>query len=120
MKKFLILIALLAISTNAYCLSGSGRKTVAVSGTAEAISASSQKFNLLSICAETDNTGTIAVGGSTAIAALATRVGIPLTAGLCYKIDFALRNAGSGNLTEVFIDATTSGDGVTYHWFYVV
>jgi hypothetical protein len=62
------------------------------------------------ITAETDNTGNITVGGSTVVAALATRRGIPLAAGdsVALEID---------NLADVFIDSTVNGDGVTFAYF---
>jgi hypothetical protein len=50
------------------------------------------------------------VGGSTCIALLATRQGTPLEAGDSYSIDI-------DDLADVFIDATVSGEGVTFTYF---
>lgn len=84
-----------------------GRKVVAAAATAEALSAGTLLVNYVIITAETDNTGVIAVGASTVVAAEATRRGIPLNAGDSITLN-------SVDLSEVYIDATVSGDGVTY------
>lgn len=84
-----------------------GRKVTVSAGTAVAL-ASSTSAKWVTITAETDNTGVVVVGGSGVIAALATRQGIPLSAGETVgpiPID---------NLADVYIDTTVSGDGVTY------
>lgn len=90
-----------------------GRKTVASAGTAEALSSTAQPFSRVTVCADTDNTGIIAVGDSGVIANLATRTGVPLEASDCYTINAG--DWGSMDLRTVFIDTTVSGDGVTYH-----
>lgn len=83
------------------------RKTVAAAGTAEVLTSETYSGKVsLAITAETDNTGYIAVGGSEVVAALATRTGIPLAAGDTVTLDELPQ--------EVFIDATVSGDGVTF------
>ena len=88
---------------------GDDRKTVTAAGTRVAL-ASSTACKQVIITAETDNTGNITVGGSTVVAALATRRGIPLAAGdsVALEID---------NLADVFIDSTVNGDGVTFAYF---
>jgi hypothetical protein len=83
-----------------------GRKVVAAAGTAEALAASTS-CKTVAITAELDNTGVIVVGGSTVVAALATRQGVPLQAGDTITIDI-------DNLNDVYIDSTVNGDGVTY------
>ncbi len=82
------------------------RKVVASAGTAVALAASTTA-KLVIITAETDNTGVITVGGSTVVASLSTRRGTPLLAGdsVALEID---------NLADVYIDATVTGDGVTF------
>lgn len=62
------------------------------------------------ITAETDNTGVIAIGGTDVIATVLTRVGTPLLAG----DSVTLQNV---DLTKIWVDATVSGDGVTYTIF---
>jgi hypothetical protein len=85
------------------------RKVVAAAGTREALASSTVCKKVL-ICAETDNTGVIVVGGSTVVATLATRKGIPLSPGDSVEISI-------DNLADVYIDSTVSGDGVTYIYF---
>ena len=85
---------------------GDGRKVVASAGSRVTL-ASSTKAKLVIITAETDNTGLIVVGGSTVVAAVATRQGIPLNAGDSVTLEIA-------NLADVYLDTTVSGDGVTY------
>lgn len=86
-----------------------GRTTVTTAGTRVAL-ASSTTCKQVVITAETDNTGYVVVGGSTCVAALATRRGIPLSSGdsVALEID---------NLADIYIDSTVNGDGVTYAYF---
>ncbi len=86
-----------------------GRKVVAAAATAEAL-AGATTCQRVDITAETDNTGIIVVGGSTAVALLASRQGTPLSAGDSYSLEI-------DDLADVFIDATVSGDGVTFTYF---
>ncbi len=85
---------------------GDGRKVVAAAGTAEAIATDTKATEVL-VVAETDNGGTIVVGGSTVVAALSTRRGTPLNAGDGVVIP-------CDNLKDIFIDATVTGEGVTF------
>lgn len=84
-----------------------GRKTVAAGGTAEPLSTSTTRVTSVAITAETDNTGIIVVGGSAVVAALATRKGTPLNAGDTLTLDI-------DQLSDIYIDTTVNGDGVTY------
>lgn len=85
---------------------GDGRTVVTTAGTRVALAASTA---VKSVCvtAETDNTGVVVVGGSTCVAALATRRGLPLNAGdsATFYVD---------NLADLSLDSTVNGDGVTY------
>lgn len=83
-----------------------GRKFVTTAGTREAL-ATSTPCSIVIITAEANNTGVVVVGGRTVIAALATRQGIPLSAGdsITLTID---------NLNKVWLDSMVSTDGVTY------
>jgi hypothetical protein len=85
------------------------RKTVTTAGTRVAL-ASSTACKQVVITAETDNTGYVVVGGSTVVAALATRRGVPLAPGdsVTFQID---------NLADVYLDSTVNGDGVTFAYF---
>ena len=85
-----------------------GRKVVATAGTDLQVSTTSQRYGTVTLCAETNNTGVMCVGGTGVDCALSTRTGVPLTAGACLTLQ------SSGNLDEIFIDATVTGDGVTY------
>lgn len=62
------------------------------------------------IQAQTDNTGAIAVGASGVDATVATGTGLLLYAGDFITLDI-------DNLTDIYIDATVSGNGVRYTYF---
>ncbi len=85
----------------------SGRKTVTTAGSRDTLVASTTPAKWVIITAETDNTGVIVVGAVTVVAAVLTRVGIPLLAGdsLTLPVD---------DLLDVYLDSTVSTDGVTY------
>jgi predicted aspartyl protease len=53
------------------------------------------------------NTGTVVVGGSTVVASLSTRTGVPLDAGDTLAID-------SADLSHFYIDSTVNGEGVSF------
>lgn len=91
----------------------SGRKVVAASGTAERLSATSLAINRITIAAETDNVNPVVVGGSDVVAALATRKGIPLSA-TSPPITFDAEVDGVDELGDIWIDAVTAGEGVTF------
>lgn len=91
---------------NGYSDISDNRKVVTTSGTAVALAASTLCKEII-ITAEVDNTGVIVVGGSSVVAALATRRGIPLSPGDSISISI-------DNLADVYIDSTVSGDGVTF------
>lgn len=86
---------------------GDGRQVVTTAGTRVQLSTNSVECREVAVTAETDNTGVVVVGGSTVVAALATRRGTPLAAG-----DTAIIPVD--NLQDVWLDATVSTDGVTY------
>lgn len=84
-----------------------GRSVVTTAGTRVALAASTACKEVI-ITAETDNTGIVVVGAAaTVVAAIATRRGIPLSAGdsVVLQID---------NLADIGLDSTVSTDGVTY------
>lgn len=87
---------------------GNGRKVVASAGTAEKL-ANATKCTQVLITAETDNTGIIAVGNSSVVAALTGRTGAPLNAGDSIVIPTV-------DLDQIWLDTTVNGDGVTYFW----
>ena len=85
----------------------SGRKVVT---TAARLVAVNTPCKLPIITAETDNTGIIAVGGSTVVAAEGTQQGNLLLAGesITLPID---------DVYDVYIAASVSGDGVSFNYF---
>jgi len=84
-----------------------GRTVVTTAGVPVQLSTSTARVGSVSITAETDNTGIIVVGDSNVVAALATRKGLPLSAGDSVTLDIA-------QLSAVYLDSTVSTDGVTY------
>lgn len=85
---------------------GHGVTTVTTAGTDVAL-AGSTPAKWVSIQAQTDNTGLIAVGATGVDATVATGNGVALSAGQVFSVPI-------DNLADVFIDATVSGDGVRY------
>lgn len=85
---------------------GDGRKTVTTAGTAERLAAATKATQVV-ITAETDNTGIICVGGSTVVAALATRRGTPLSLGDTVTLPCV-------DLSDIWLDTTVDGDGATF------
>jgi radical SAM superfamily enzyme YgiQ (UPF0313 family) len=84
-----------------------GRKVVAAAGTPERLVAANTTARKVTIMAEIDNSDYVVVGGSTVVASLSTRRGIPLTAGMSITLDI-------NDLYEVWLDAVVSGEGVSY------
>ena len=84
-----------------------GRKVVTVAGTAEALSIDKTETTTVVIQAETDNSGVVCVGDDTVIASQATRRGVALNAADSLTLSLT-------NLYLIYIDATVSGDGVTF------
>lgn len=91
-------------------LKGDGRAIVTTAGTRVRITSTSTKCTRIDIVAETDNTGVIVIGGSTVIASLATRRGIPLNAGEVYSLSI-------NNLNQIYLDSSVNGDGITYVYY---
>lgn len=92
-----------------------GRKVVTAAGTAVALFATSQPVVKVIICAETDNTNEVTVGDSEVIGALATREGIPLKPVATGESRIELCDV---DLKDVYIDAVTNGEGVTFTYFF--
>src|SRR5438552_3140284 len=90
----------------------SGRAVVATPGTAVRLSASSVAIQSIIVTAETDNTNVVTVGGSDVVGALATRKGVPLAAGA--SVAFVANRDGVDELSDIYVDAITATEGVTY------
>lgn len=85
---------------------GHGVKTVTTAGT-DLVLAASTAAKWVTIQAQTDNTGYIAVGASGVDATVATGTGVLLAAGESVTLPI-------DNLADIFIDATVDGEGVRY------
>ena len=88
---------------------GHGVKTVTTAGTDVAL-AGSTACKRVTIQAQTDNTGWIAVGATGVDATEATGTGALLGAGDAFELEI-------DNLADVFIDSTVNGEGVRYTYF---
>lgn len=106
MRVLIGILFLVGFATSAYAEDLDGRTTVTTAGTAVSVGAG--RYDELTICAEADNTGVIAVGVSP-IASLSTRQGVYLNAEDCWT------TSRSGDLRTVKIDSTVNGDGVNYY-----
>lgn len=95
-----------AVSSKEITGIGHGVKTITTAGTDEALAASTA-CKRVTIMAQTDNTGLIAVGGSGVDATVATGTGVLLAAGEAFELDI-------DNLSKIFVDATVNGEGVRY------
>lgn len=83
----------------------SGRKTVTTAGVAEKLP--SLEAESVSVQALLGNAGKVVIGGSDVVAALATRKGIYLGPGDKLTIP-------TDDVSDLWVDAVTSGDGVSY------
>lgn len=88
---------------------GDGRTVVTTAGTRVQLASQGGlgAIDAIAITALGTNTGTIVVGGSTVVAAAGTRRGTPLAAGASMTIQ-------ADDLSDVWLDATVSGEGVSY------
>jgi hypothetical protein len=86
---------------------GDGRKTVTTAGTRVTLVSSTTAAKWVTITAETDNTNIVVVGGSTCVAALATRQGTPLDASQSLSLL-------CDDLVDIYLDSMVNGEGVTF------
>jgi hypothetical protein len=86
---------------------GHGVKTVTTAGADEALVSQITWAKWVTIQAQTDNTGIVAVGASGVDATVATGTGVALSAGAMITIP-------CDDLKDIYIDATVNGDGVRY------
>lgn len=98
-----------AVSSKQITGIGHGVKTVTSAGTDEALAASTA-CKRVTIMAQSDNTGVIAVGASGVDATVATGTGVLLFPGDVFELDI-------DNLADVFIDASVNGEGVRFTYF---
>lgn len=93
----------------------SGRKTVTTAGTRVPLSTANLPVAKVIICAETDNTNEVTVGGVDVVGALATRVGVPLKPVATGESRLELCDV---DLKDVYIDAVTNTEGVTFTYLF--
>lgn len=86
---------------------GTGRKVVTTAATAEQITSTPTATISVAIQAETNNSAEVAIGDSNVVAVDDSERGFLLAAG--ESITLAI-----GDLSLLWVDAKTSGDGVTY------
>jgi len=90
---------------------GNGRGICNAAGTANQVTTTTTPCKVIIFTAETDNTGTIVLGGASIDETLASRSGTPLLAGDSTTMEI-------DDISKVYIDAATTGDGVTFTYFW--
>ena len=85
----------------------SSEKTVSTAGTAEALSASSQRVKSLSVIAKVGNTGNVYVGGSNVASAT--------NDGLAAGDELIIPAVNWLDINDVYIDVDTNGEGVDFY-----
>ena len=93
-----------------------GRKVVASAGTAEALATENTPVSRIIISAETNNTNPVVVGDANVVATIATRQGTPISPNA--DDDPSHIELFDVDLKDVYIDAVTTGEGVTFTYFY--
>jgi hypothetical protein len=89
-----------------------GKMVVTTAGTRQQLTATSTPCGKVFITAREDNTDNVVVGGPTVVAALgASRSGSVLIPNQSITLEI-------DNLSNVWLDAITSGDGVTYSYLF--
>lgn len=88
-----------------------GLQLVAAAGTAEALVSTSTPCRAVLIQARPENTGNVVVGSSTVVAASGTRRGIALVPGQSVTLRVT-------DLSELYVDAVVSGEGVSFVYFW--
>lgn len=88
-----------------------GRQVVTTGGTRVQFSATNVRMGRIRITALSTNTNPVVVGSSTVVAAAGTRRGAPLAAG--ETVDMYIQD-----LSDLWLDAVTSGEGVSYAYFF--
>jgi|GEM_PF-3468116 len=92
-----------------YTAVGNGIKAVTTAGTRVQLSATSVPCKRVRITALESNTGVVVVGGSTVVAALATRAGAPL-----FPTQFEWFNVS--NLNLLYLDSMVNLEGVSFYY----
>jgi len=90
--------------------------TVTTAGTDEVLTSTPTRVKKVTIQAQTDNTGAIAIGTSGVDATVATGTGNLLYAGESKTME--AEPDSYIELSEIYIDSTVSGEGVRYNYEY--
>ena len=88
----------------------SGRQTVSSAGTRVQLSSTDTPVKRVVVEAFRINPGIVVVGGQNVVASQSTRQGISLASGDTVTLYV-------NNLTDIYVDAATSGDGVSFIWY---
>lgn len=113
------LIALLVVMAACAFPGGQGSTTVTTAGTPVQLLAGTSATGC-TITAKSTNTGTIWIGLTSAVSAagkLGTPLGPPLATGQPGATYTCIPGAKPFSLGSFWLDATVSGDGVTFSWF---
>lgn len=89
---------------------GDGVKSVTTAGTAVQLSSTSVPCRMVEIQARVANTGNIAVGSSSVVAAAGSERGIILVPGASVSLRVT-------DLNKLYLDAAVSGEGVSFLYF---
>jgi len=92
----------------------SGRKTVAVVGTAERLIATSTPALWLRISAEGNNAGEVLLGDSAVDAAAGAQQGVRLGKGIAWEVPVFI--PGPLDLTDLWLDVTVNTDGASFFY----
>lgn len=107
-----MLLSLISSPSFATLRMSDGKKAVASAGTAEAIVSTSTPASSLTMCSDTANTGKIVIGSSP-VATAGSQEGAILNPGECMSINTSI---GTFDVSEVFANATVSGEDVSYFY----
>lgn len=121
-KVFAVVIIGLMICSVAYATqwteSDLRKATSGNANLAVALSATSVEFNRAVICAETDNSAPVAIGGSTVIASIGAQRGqilLPIASGgVCAELDCG--EAVCGDLADIYLHTQVPADGVSVRY----
>lgn len=89
----------------------SGKATVVTAGTCVQLTTTPTEAKSIDVTANYNNTDIVTVGGSGVIGAQTGRMGVPIASGNTYTFKVT-------DVSLVWIDAVSSGDGVTFNYFY--
>lgn len=116
MKKLIFMMALILLFAKPSFASvniGNGTKTITTSGTALALTSTSQYVNTLVVCADIANTGYVVIG-SAPVAASGSQQGIVIPPGGCAGVWSSEK--AQLDISTVKADVTVNGEKASYFW----